>query len=97
MSLEPCSSCEELNAALNRSIAAHVLCDRERQEAYDRIKELESLTPAQDEDYRYRVEQIASRIVAECAPGESVEDGCIADAIRQARKLILEIERMDRG
>ena len=92
-----CAMCEHLARERDSAIAAHCVCDRERQAAFERIRELESLTPAQDEDYRYRVEQIASRIVAECAPAMLLEDEAITDAIRQARKLIAGIENMDRG
>jgi len=62
-----------------------------------KIEELQQLTPAQDEDYRYRVEQIASQIIAEGWITESTEDDLVDSAIRVARKLVCAVETMDRG
>ncbi len=88
---------DALREELRIARLAHTICDRERQEALDKIRELQELTPAHDEDYRYRVEQIAAQIVAEGWITESSEDALVKDAIRVARKLVCAVEAMDRG
>lgn len=95
---------DALREELRRAYAAHCLCDAERQAALDKIKELQQMLPAQDEDYRYRVEQIAARILANMnMTGETLteslsrENDEVKIAIRIARKLVCAVEAMDRG
>ena len=100
-----CETCDDtfvkMRAERDLSMTAHGIADRERQKAYDKIKELQAIVPAQDEDYRYRVEQIAGNLLSKSIDWENTsmdyEERQVACAIRVARKLVCAVEAMDRG